>query len=108
MEDEAEKKDTDVDTAPEESPIIQVTNTSITVAEQEESQGMSKKDKALRKKAKKLQKAKDQLEEKEKLKESLAALPSQRENELEQINQQLRTEGLEVKNVAADGHCLYR
>ena len=71
-------------------------------------EGISKKEKAKRKKEKKLQKEKDKILEKEKLKESMADLPSQREQELEQLNCQLQQEGFEVKNVASDGHCLYR
>lgn len=98
-------------TGTEEAHIIQHTSPPIptSVTEQEEnSQGLSKKEKAQRKKDKKLQKARDQQEEKDKLRETLADLPSQREDELALLNQQLLLEGLEVKNVAADGHCLYR
>lgn len=94
------------DTKLEESPIIQQAATPV---QEETSQGgLSKKEKAQRKKDKKLQKERDQLEEKERLKESLAALPSQRDEELDLLTQQLRAEGLAVKHVAADGHCLYR
>jgi hypothetical protein len=70
--------------------------------------GLSKKEKAQRKKEKKLLKEKEKLAEKEKLKEEMADLPSQRQEELAALNRQLLPEGLEVKDVAADGHCLYR
>jgi len=76
--------------------------------DKEKEKGLSKKEKALRKKEKKLQKEKEKLAEKERLKESLADLPSQRQEELAALNRQLLPEGLEVKDVAADGHCLYR
>ena len=78
------------------------------VNKEEVPQGLSKKEKAQRKKDKKLQKDKDKLEEKARLKASLADLPSQRAEELQRLNQQLLAEGLGVKDVAADGHCLYR
>jgi len=68
----------------------------------------SKKEKAKRKKDKKAQKDKDKLEEKEKYRESVSALPNQKEIESSQLNLLLSAEGMEVKPVQADGHCLYR
>ena len=95
-----------LDCLSENSSIIEPEPSSPIVNEQEH--GLSKKEKAQRKKEMKLRKEKEKQSEKEAYKESLADLPSQREQELALLNQELLKEGLEVKNVAADGHCLYR
>eukprot|EP01041_Mallomonas_annulata_P007959 gene7959-16292_t len=65
-----------------------------------------KKAKAKRKKDKKANKDAEREQQKEELKANSGR--SQREIELEQLNSLLVKEGLQVKEVAADGHCMYR
>ena len=74
----------------------------------EEREGLSKKEKARRKKEKKALKTKEKEAEKEKFREAMSNVPSSREVESAQLNKMLEKEGLVVKDVAADGHCLYR
>lgn len=74
----------------------------------DELRDLSKKEKSQRKKDKKLQREREKEEERDRLRVAMSDLPSQRLEEQAALNQQLRAEGLQIQDVAADGHCMYR
>jgi OTU domain-containing protein 6 len=99
--------DDDAEEAPGEASLVaKLEKEKEEQLKREQEEIKSKREKAMKKKEKKKKKLEQEEAEKERIRQN--AGPSMREEELKILNGALSTDCLRVKEVASDGHCLYR